>query len=144
MATAVQNVLDAVPGPTGPTVIVQERPGKSMKANLVTSRFFLKTRCGKQFSPWVMNGRDCYKACFRESVGYGARCSRCRDTQLERGQEEKEVVDSVYLGKSPRSLPTRITLHLRDYRQDLKLKKNCSTRSCEERCTSSCQGPHRK
>ena len=56
-------------------------------------------------------------------MGYAARCRRCRTEQIQAGKLGNEVTDSVYLGESSRSLPTRSSLHFRDYRQEMK-KKN--------------------
>ena len=122
LADVVRKVLDTVPGPKDSKIAGQERPGCSVRGNLVTSRCFPRASCGRQFCPWVINGENCHKACYRESVGYAARCRRCRTTQLQSGKTENEVIDSAYIGESSRSLPSRSALHFRDYRQDMKKK----------------------
>jgi hypothetical protein len=123
LAAVVRTVLDTVPGPKDSKIVVQERPGSSVRQNLVTSRCFPRASCNRPFCPWVINGENCYEACYTESVGYVARCRRCRTEQLQAGKEETEVVDVVYIGESSRSLPTRSSLHFRDYRQDIKKKR---------------------
>ena len=40
LAAVVRTVLDTVPGPKDSKIVVQERPGSSVRQNLVTSRCF--------------------------------------------------------------------------------------------------------
>ena len=120
LATAIQTVLDTVPGPKGSRILTQERPGRSVKAILVTSNPFPRPSCGRKYCPWTDLGSDCKERCYRENVGYAARCRRCHQTQVEQGVEEEEVEDRVYLGESSNSLPTRTESHHRDYGQDIR------------------------
>ena len=123
LAAVVRQVLDKGLGPKDSRIVVQERPGCSVRTNLVTSRCFPRPSCNRQFCPWYINGKNCYEACYRESVGYAARCRRCRTEQLQAGKLENEVVESIYIGESSRSLPTRCSSHFRDYRQEMKKKR---------------------
>ena len=123
LAAVVRQVLDKEMGPKNSKIVVQERPGCSVRTNLVTSRCFPRPSCNRQFCPWFINGENCYDACYRESVGYAARCRRCRTEQIQAGKLGNEVTDSVYLGESSRSLPTRSSLNFRDYRQEIKKNK---------------------
>ena len=110
LATAVQVVLDTVPGPRGSRVRTQERPGSSVKSVLVTTRS-PGPPVGGSTAPG--QPRD------RENVGYAARCKKCHNTKVALGVEEKKVEDAVYLGESSNTLPTRAEQHFVDYRQDM-------------------------
>ena len=120
LATAVQSVLDTVPGPRGSKVLVQERPGSSVKSALVSSNPFPRASCGRRYCPWTAKGEECKERCYRENVGYAARCTRCHTSKVEEGVEDKEVEDTVYLGESSNTLPTRSEAHYKDYRQDMR------------------------
>ena len=82
LATAVQEVLDTVPGPRGSRVLTQERPGSSVKSVLVTSNPFPRASCGRRYCPWTAKGLDCREKRYRENVGYAARCTRCHTTNV--------------------------------------------------------------
>ena len=123
LASTVQQVLDTVPGPRGSKILVTERPGRSVRASLCTANPFPRTSCGRQYCPDTDRGDDCRDTCYRESVGYAARCLRCHASQVAQGIPEEEVQDQVYLRESSRSLPTRQETHVRDYGQDIKKKK---------------------
>ena len=120
LATAVQVVLDTVPGPRGSRGRTQERPGSSVKSVLVTTNPFPRASCGRKYCPWTAKGQDCRERCYRENVGYAARCKRCHTTKVAQGVEEKKVEDAVYLGESSNTLPTRAEQHFVDYRQYMK------------------------
>ena len=126
LANTVQQVLDTVPGPKGSKILVTERPGRSFRASLCTANPFPRTTCGRQLCPDTYRGEDCRDTCYRESVGYAARCRRCHASQLAQGVPEEQVQDQVYLGESSRSLPTRQETHVRDYGQDIKKKSKKS------------------
>ena len=123
LAEAVQKALDTVPGPAGSKITVQERPGRSVKQSLVTANPFPRSSCGRKFCPWVTNGEQCRERCYRESIGYVARCRRCHTAQQEEGVEEKDIVEKVYIGESSRSCTTRSTVHFSDYRQEMRRGK---------------------
>ena len=72
--------------------------------------------CGRKACPWVARKVDCKGACYREGVGYLARCNLCMKQQLEAGIGEEKVIHSVYQGESHRSLPFRLQRHYKDYR----------------------------
>jgi hypothetical protein len=120
LAMAVQQVLDTVPGPTGSKIRVQERPGRSVRSTLCSANPFPRPSCGRLHCPWTQRGEDCRERCYRESVGYAARCCRCRAEQEQQGIAADEIRDQVYIGESSRSLPTRAGLHYRDYGQDIR------------------------
>ena len=59
---------------------------------------------------------DCKGACYREGVGYLARCNLCMKQQLEAGIGEEKVIHSVYQGEFQGSLPFHLQHHYKDYR----------------------------
>ena len=122
LASTVQQVLSTVPGPTGSKIMVTERPGRSVKSNICTANPFPRATCDRLLCPEARRGEECNDRCYRESVGYAARCRRCCAVQLAQGTAEEEVKHQVYLGESSRSLPTRLESHIRDYVQDMKKK----------------------
>ena len=93
---------------------------------MCTANHFPRNTCGRLLCPEARRGEECNDRCYRESVGYAARCRRCCAVQLAQGTAEEEVKHQVYLGESSRSLPTRLESHIRDYVQDMKkkVKKN--------------------
>ena len=123
LAEAVQTALDTVPGPVGSRTKVVEMPGGSVKRNLVRSNPFPREHCGRALCPWREREEPCQEFCFRESVGYAARCMECRQARLAEleGQgkspeeAEKEVEEDVYVGETSRSVVTRVEVHLNDY-----------------------------
>ena len=133
LASTVQQVLSTVPGPTGSKIMVTERPGRSVKSNMCTANPFPRATCGRLLCPETRRGEECRDRCYRESVGYAARCRRCCATQLAQGTAEDDVKHQVYLGESSRSLPTRIESHVRDYVQDMKKKERKSTVEGDDR-----------
>ena len=130
LAKTVQQVFCTVPGPEGSSILVTERPGRSVRANLCTANPFPRASCGRSLCPDTLNGKSCRDRCYRESVGYAARCLRCHNSQVAQGVKEEDIKEKVYLGESSRSLPTRQGLHVRDYVQDI--KKSKKSRNGEE------------
>ena len=120
LATEVQEVLDTVPGPRGMQAKVMEHPGRSVKQTLVKSNPFPRVTCGRDLCPWVRRGESCKERCYREGVGYVARCKECRRKQVEEEEkEESQVEDQVYIGESSRCIVTRMGYHLNDYDQTM-------------------------
>ena len=90
---------------------------------------FPRATCGRSICPETAGGEDCRERCYRESVGYAARCRRCHAAQVAQGVKEEDVQHQVYLGETSRSLPIRLEFHIRDYGQDI--KKNTNKKSTE-------------
>ena len=87
-----------------------------MKSSLVKSNPFPRKSCGRALCPWLAKGEGCKERCFREGVTYLGRCSRCRKRQLEEGVKEEDVVDTVYIGETHRSIVTRARSHFELYK----------------------------
>ena len=118
LATGVQSVLDTVPGPRGMKTKVREQPGRSVKQTLVKANPFPRESCGRELCPWGRRGEQCKERCYRENVGYVARCLECRRNQVvEEGKGDTQVKDRAYTGESSRCVVTRIGSHLTDFRQ---------------------------
>jgi hypothetical protein len=123
LAEAVQGALDTVPGPIGSRTKVVEMPGGSVKRNLVRSNPFPREHCGRALCPWREREEPCNEFCFRESVGYAARCMECRQARLAELEDqgktpeeaENEVKEDVYIGETSRSVVTRKEVHLNDF-----------------------------
>ena len=121
LANMVQKVLTTVPGPKGSKIKVQERPGRSVKQSLVTANPYPRSSCGRKFCPWLANNDDCRERCYRESVGYMARCRRCHTAQQLEGKAEGDIVNKIYIGESSRyCITTRSAVHFMDYREEMK------------------------
>ena len=132
LANTVQKVFNTVPGPKKSKILVTERPGRSVKANLCTANPFPRPSCGRQLCPDTARGQDCRDRCYRESVGYAGRCRRCITAQREQGVTDDDMKHSVYLGESSRSLPSRSAFHFRDYTQEMKKKSVVEKRSSRD------------
>ena len=81
LALAVEEVLYTGPGPTaqGGKAKVQEKPGTSVRSSLMRANLFPRDSCGKgNRCPWTARGEACRERCYRESIGYIARCLTCR------------------------------------------------------------------
>jgi hypothetical protein len=110
--------LDSTSGPDHTKVKVLERPGVSILSGLVKSNPFPRQTCGRISCPLKWMEKGCQEKCFMENITYQAHCTRCRQEQVDRGVEAKEVRDQVYDGESSRTLHTRAGQHFGDYARE--------------------------
>ena len=125
LANRVKSVFQETTSPHGLKPGVQERPGRSVVGTLTKSNPFPRETCGRQLCPWVASGESCLERCYRESTCYVAFCKICRREAPELvptqqpGTEISSITEKPYVGESSRSLPTRISSHLNDFRQTM-------------------------
>ena len=53
------STLQQVPGPTGSKILVTERPGRSVRANMCTANHFPRATCGRLLCPEARRGEEC-------------------------------------------------------------------------------------
>ena len=107
-------IMDAVPGPGGQKAKVLERPGPSVRSQLVVSDPNPRKVCSRPLCP--LNNEEKYlNKCFNESVGYSITCRRCLEASRSGGPPPR-----VYIGETHRSLYTRFQGHLGDLKAALK------------------------
>ena len=119
LAGRVEEVLRTVPGPTGSRPRVQERPGRSILAQLTTNTTFPRESCGRKYCPWVARGEACWERCYRENICYVAFCLKCRERQQQQNPGGANTVEGAYLGECSRSIVFRIESHFTNYRQTM-------------------------
>ena len=119
LAGRVEEVLRSVPGPTGCRPRVQERPGRSVLAQLTTNTTFPRESCGRKYCPWVARGEACWERCFRENICYVAFCLKCRQRQQQQNPGQTSHTEGAYLGESSRSIVFRIESHFKIYKQSM-------------------------
>ena len=124
LAKRLKLTLASVPGPIGTSVKVLERPGRPIMSGLSSNNPFPKASCNREDCPWVPSGKTCKRRCSRENIIYKATCSKCERQQIEAGIPEKEIIHSMYIGETSRTLYVRHKQHRDDYRKASKSNIN--------------------
>ena len=117
LADQIRNTLAGCPAPGRCRTKVLQGGGVSVKRTLVRTNPFPRVSCGREDCLMDKYGQSgCKEACYRESVGYCATCTRCTEHQLTQGKTREDLVDHSYTGETARSIYTRSKQHLSDYR----------------------------
>ena len=103
-----------------------------MKSHLVKSNPFPRKQCEHVLCPWFQKGEDCEDRCYKESIGYGAKCTRCEqssgdsqkagvtgETGHHDSHDSHDSVKTVYLGESSRSIVSRSRRQYEDYASNM-------------------------
>ena len=128
-------------GPRGTSVKVVEKPGPPLLQGIALSNPFMASKCHKGNCPLEETGSDCLGKCSLESVVYTAVCTHCEDKQEEEEVPEKDRVQYLYIGETSRTLRTRSSQHLKDYK---KCRNTDWTTVSEEEGPSSFMWDHRR
>ena len=109
----VENVLREVPGPSGQSIKVLERPGPSIRTSVMKNDPFPKLNCIRNNCPLTNSSTDgsCKMKCYLEGANYTITCKECFDCYEE---GKCNILPKTYIGETHRSVYTRINGHLQD------------------------------
>ena len=113
----VERVLAREVGPRKQKLKIVERPGPSVKQQLVRNNPFQRKGCNRLDCP--LGGESCKDKCSIENIGYNISCSRCYE-------EDPLAPPKLYVGETSRCLYTRAKGHLGDLKGRMKGSKTKS------------------
>ena len=115
----VEKVLREVPGPSGQSIKVLERPGPSIRTSVMKNDPFPKLNCIRHNCPLTNSSTDgsCKMKCYLEGANYTITCKECFDCYEE---GKCNILPKTYIGETHRSVYTRINGHLQDLKSSMK------------------------
>lgn len=124
LAKLVRNAIKGS-GPVGTQVLVLEKPGNRVMAEIGKNNPFPRKNCGRDNCPLEV----CNEKCYNQGIVYEATCVRCIDIDVNIGSSSNRY---LYIGETSRTIYTRYQQHISDY---MKASRTTNSRS-EDDCSS--------
>ena len=115
LAKNLREVIRMNPGPKGTVVKVVEKPGAPILSGMAPNNPFKSPMCPKPDCP--LPSGNCLGKCAIENILYKASCNICKNTQMEEGTTEDQVIHRTYIGETARTLRIRANQHLNDLKR---------------------------
>ena len=107
-------------GYNGTSVKVVEKPGPPIMTGIAANNPFKDKPCWKEQCPLEESGLKCKGKCMLEGIVYKATCLRCEQKQIDLRVDQKEVIQSTYIGETSWTLDVRSKQHSQDLLRCLK------------------------